>query len=254
MDVPLSEKLSCGFESVYQLAIKQTNDAMNRALEKDENGHYPPEVRVSKISAAGRVKLEFTNPLNLPNVEEFNSLNFQDSRMLSDQSKLIDLTVYDGDELVPYDNLESWNIVSIYQRFIEIDLIFKRPLYVSQGEYHDILLIQMALSEYQDQNANSLPVTVNRVRNIPRQFKSPEDANNIDAIGGAMHFSSTGTCACTFIISIFLSASLSQLWSMLNNQQIMVHMPMFEGVKFPANSMQVVSYLIKLATFNLIPT
>ena len=34
--------------------------------------------------------------------------------MLSDDRKLIDLAVYDGDELVPYDNLESWNIVSVY--------------------------------------------------------------------------------------------------------------------------------------------
>ena len=41
---------------------------------------------------------------------------------------------------------------------------------------------------------------------------------------------------------------------MLNSQQMVVHMPMFEGLKIPANSMTIVEYLIKLATFDLIDT
>ena len=51
-----------------------------------------------------------------------------------------------------------------------------------------------------------------------------------------------------------MQASLSQLWGMLNSMQIVVHMPMLQGLKFPANSMTIVGQMIKLATFDLIPT
>ena len=33
-----------------------------------------------------------------------------------------------------------------------------------------------------------------------------------------------------------------------------VHLPMFEGLKFPANAMMVIEQMIKLATFDLVPT
>lgn len=41
---------------------------------------------------------------------------------------------------------------------------------------------------------------------------------------------------------------------MLNSQQIVVHLPMYMGLKFPANAMMVIEEMIKLATFDLIPT
>ena len=81
---------------------------------------------------------------------------------------MIDVEVYDGDELVPSQNLESWSIVTVEKRFIEIDLVFKKPLHVSQGYNHDVLLLQIALSNYPDQNSNSLPISVNRIKSIPR--------------------------------------------------------------------------------------
>ena len=41
---------------------------------------------------------------------------------------------------------------------------------------------------------------------------------------------------------------------MLNSQQIVVYMPMFERLKFPASAMIVTKALIDIATFDLIPT
>ena len=41
---------------------------------------------------------------------------------------------------------------------------------------------------------------------------------------------------------------------MVNSLQIIVQIPMFEQLKFPANSMMVTKELIKIATFDLIPT
>ena len=35
---------------------------------------------------------------------------------------------------------------------------------------------------------------------------------------------------------------------------MIVYLPMFEGLKFPANATMVIEYLIKVATFDLVPT
>ena len=51
-----------------------------------------------------------------------------------------------------------------------------------------------------------------------------------------------------------MSVTLSQLWSLVNSQQIVIHIAMFSGLKFPANASGVIDYMIKLATFDLIPT
>ena len=57
-----------------------------------------------------------------------------------------------------------------------------------------------------------------------------------------------------FIFNLFLAASLSQLWGLLNSQQMTVFLPMFKGLKFPANAMMVIEFMIQLATFDLVPT
>jgi len=56
------------------------------------------------------------------------------------------------------------------------------------------------------------------------------------------------------ILAVVMQTGLSQLWSMLNGQQIMVYMPMFEKLKFPASAMIITKKLIDIATFDLIPT
>ena len=51
-----------------------------------------------------------------------------------------------------------------------------------------------------------------------------------------------------------MKASLNQVWSMINSQQVSVHSPMFERAKFPANTVAVNQFLITIATFDLIDT
>lgn len=56
------------------------------------------------------------------------------------------------------------------------------------------------------------------------------------------------------MLAFVLQAGLGQLWSLLNSQQIVVYMPMFEHLKFPASAMMITAEMIKIATFDLIPT
>ena len=55
-------------------------------------------------------------------------------------------------------------------------------------------------------------------------------------------------------MSFVLQGGLGSLWSMLNSQQVAVYMPMFEKLKFPPSAMTITKKMIKLATFDLIPT
>ena len=50
-----------------------------------------------------------------------------------------------------------------------------------------------------------------------------------------------------------LSASLNQLWSLINGLQIFVYMPLM-NVRFPANANSFIFFLVKIATFDVLPT
>ena len=53
-------------------------------------------------------------------------------------------------------NLLDWKLVSVSSTKIEIDLDFKDPLKVSQGEQPDKLFIMLNLQQFQDENGNSI--------------------------------------------------------------------------------------------------
>ena len=54
-------------------------------------------------------------------------------------------------------------------------------------------------------------------------------------------------------MNLVLSAGLSQLWSMINTQQIIVVMPLF-NTNIPANAGMFFGFIMNLASFNLLPT
>ena len=92
------------------------------------------------------------------------------------------------------------------------------------------------------------------MKEIPRQLKWASDAKLLNDIGVMVSVQSTGACAFHFIFNLIMNTSLNSLWSMLNNQQIIVHIPLFERLKFPPNAMIIMEYMIKLANFDVVPT
>jgi hypothetical protein len=55
-----------------------------------------------------------------------------------------------------------------------------------------------------------------------------------------------------FLLNFFLTAALSQLWALINTQQIIVMMPLF-NVNLPANAAECFGFIMTLASFNLLP-
>lgn len=55
--------------------------------------------------------------------------------------------------------------------------------------------------------------------------------------------------ASNFVINVFISASLNQLWSMINTQQLFVMMPLFQ-VELPANAGLFFKAVMQIAAFD----
>ena len=99
--------------------------------------------------------------MQFPDKEEFIELNN------STNSHLIDIKMLKGDSDEQNENLQDWQIVSVSSELIEIDLNFANPLEVSQGEAKDRLIVQVSLGQFPDENDNRLPISVNRIKEIP---------------------------------------------------------------------------------------
>ena len=107
-----------------------------------------------------------------------------------------------GEEEEEDENLRSWQIVSVAPKLIEVDLEFDKPIYVSQGEVADKLIVQVGLSDYPDEFDATLPASVNRVKDIPLQVSSQEEAEAVGEVGSSTHEASTSVCVSQFMISL----------------------------------------------------
>ena len=79
-------------------------------------------------------------------------------------------------------------------------------------------------------------------------------AEALGAAGEAMTTATASDGASSAIVQILSSASLSQLWSMINSLQIVVYLPLFGQNKFPSNANVFNGFLLRIATFDLINT
>ena len=71
---------------------------------------------------------------------------------------------------------------------------------------------------FPDENGATLPASVNRVKAIPLQFSSAEEAEIMSSIGSAALAISASTSGIWAALNWFLQASMSLLWGMLNSQ------------------------------------
>ena len=58
------------------------------------------------------------------------------------------------------------------------------------------------------------------------------------------------TVGLSAVASVILSVSLSQVWGMINSQQLMLHAEMNSGLNFPANAATINDGLLEVAQFD----
>ena len=79
------------------------------------------------------------------------------------------------------------------------------------------------------------------------------ESDALGAIGAVAGAAVTTVSITTFVINIFLAASMQLLWGMINALQIMVHYPLL-NLRFPANADLILSSFMSIASFDIIPT
>ena len=63
--------------------------------------------------------------------------------------------------------MDGWDLISLNPDGIDFRLNFTNPIAISTGDEPDLILIQMDLSDYKDENGESLPASVVKYFPIP---------------------------------------------------------------------------------------
>ena len=134
---------------------------------------------------------------------------------------------------------------------------FEEPFYVSSSQEKDVVHV-----EFIDQgffiSKQGIPMnfdeehrTLDTDYEIPTQLSSDmaDVLQNAADVAGASTVSIT---AGNFVLNIILAGSLSSLWQMIESQQLVVIMPMF-NVIIPANAAILFNVLMQVAAFDPIP-
>ena len=85
-------------------------------------------------------------------------------------------------------------------------------------------------------------------------FASQAQAEVVSTSTSSMRSCTTSMSALNLFTMFGMKASLNQLWSMINAQQLTLNMPLMTKLKFPANAAMVNEEMIQLAFFDIIPT
>lgn len=125
------------------------------------------------------------------------------------------------------DNLLDWTVTSLTSRDMSVKMSYKDPLAVSQGYIPHQMMAFLNFSNFTDSKGVPMPDFEFLVENVPMQERSDSEAELSESIAvGALATLGfiTGT---GFVLNMLISASLSQLWSMINSQQVSVHAQMY---------------------------
>ena len=150
-------------------------------------------------------------------------------------------------------------------RELKIQIFFKTALYVSSGNEPEVLRISFN-DKFIFVSQQDIPIEFNtgNLRNL-ENFEIPQliiervIPSQIQLGSAHESFASAVTTASessklmtlgTFAFNIAISASLNQLWTMINTQQLIVLMPLFD-IKPPANVNMLFEKIMEIAAFDL---
>lgn len=92
-----------------------------------------------------------------------------------------------------------------------------------------------------------MPESIIKSTMIPRQAASAEEAAAIDSAGTDASTASNVTMVGGFFGALFLSAAMNFIWGMLDNLQIVTHMPLIRA-KSPANANEFNQFFLEIAS------
>ena len=113
-------------------------------------------------------------------------------------------------------NLDYWTIESFSNNGLVIQLVFNRPLEVSQDFKPDQLVFHIRMGQWKTLDGKSPPDLVLNTKDIARQVSSKDEAEKIQSAATASSRSSAFTSIFSTIAMQITGASLNYLWDALN--------------------------------------
>ena len=177
---------------------------------------------------------------------------------------ILDTKVVVSDDSDPKNLKFTWDVVAMYKRKLELQLNFEKPLYVSTAEEPEYLEVRL-LDTYMFISEEGLPLVPTDEddedddrelllrKKIPKQLPSGEaDLVAMQTLDSAAQGSQAAVYG-NFFLNMAMSASLNELWGMINSQQLFLMIPLC-AVSLPINAAGFFSQIRQISAFQFFST
>ena len=212
-----------------------------------------PELSVGGISSLGIVGIAFSSPMEVP--KEYRKRSRILSQVEEEEHRRFLGKVEDAVhvQMIGNQNLNyTWNISNFTPNKMEVQFYFDNAAQVSADGKADVLLVTIKdPSMFQGTNGYT-PSSFVIVAELPKQIQLGGTDEAVVGAAGEASASSQGVVIGNFILSLMLSASLNQMWSMVEAQQIIVMFPMF-FIAIPPVPAFFIAKFMEIANFDVLP-
>eukprot|EP00347_Sterkiella_histriomuscorum_P020476 403337656 len=232
-------------QTKYQFMLKVTdknsnkNTAINITVSSEElNEIY--QLKIAEVTSQGLVTLKHNS-----------KFKFVQNIMLIKSQKLIDLRLFPfEEEYIEKDPIiKDWNVKSVSEKLIKIQLEFNDPTYVSQSRKS---------SDKTSNSFESFSVSFLVPPQVPESSKNKIDVKVLglmkllqEALGSAGGVVIVAILTNTGL-SFFLNISMKNLWNLVTTLQLITHLPLL-NIYIPGNAVEVMKAFISISNLNLIP-
>ena len=169
--------MTAGVSNVKEFVLAQRKLVTQQAASGGSGSARPPEIRVSKFSNSGSLKMGFTADVKVPDGTDdlIKEQTEKNRRLLADglppdQSLISVFAVKEeeGEEDELSDPImDGWELLSIGPEGFEIRLNFTNPVAISSSDEPDLLLIQLDLSSFENESGQKFPESLVKYSPIP---------------------------------------------------------------------------------------
>ena len=241
--------------------------------EEEGDAYVPPKApkaTIDSITETGLVVIVFSEDMNvIPDLVLIEKGTVPDASgtQLPIFAPEVVLGAYTDESMLGY----SWSAQHMTKRSLDLKITFENPIYVSMEEEHEVLRVTfnggslfvseegMLLELPQEreailrtrvlQQSETGNMYLQLEARIPKQVPTEGGhATAIQALDTAAS-SSKFVLLANFLMNLVLSASLNQLWVMINTQQLIVLLPLM-NVQLPSNAAIFFKSIFQIAAFD----
>ena len=155
----------------------------------------------------------------------------------------------------PDDQAFTWEALSFSEREMKIQVTFNKPSFISAAVNRDMFMATVKDTKYFYSAETLVPIPLETSDSIIAPKMMPNSDFTKAFAGGTegMGNFTNASLVSNFVVNLLLSGAMNLLWGLLHAMQIVAHFPLV-NVMFPANAYMLFEVIIKIATFDIIPT